>query len=160
MSQIVKKKNGAGWNKGISSNKATNEQIEQRTELVVKFLLGNPAATDFEIHKKFKKKFGLHWTTINQYAIRARKVIRRHAKMSLDEAKGLGVSVLIDTIKKPNSPAIRLKAENALRSIYGYAAPIQTRIGNPDGSPLPATVVVAPTVIFEVVEKKKEIGNE
>lgn len=95
MSQTyTKKQNGGGWNKGKKGKKATNELIEQRTEQVVKFLLGHPAATDFEIHKKFRKKFALHWRTVNEYAIRARKVLKQHFQMTKDEARGLGVSIL------------------------------------------------------------------
>lgn len=154
VSEQLKKKNGGGWNKGKKGKKATNEEIEHRTEQVVKFLLGHPAATDFEIHKQFRKRFGLHWTTVNVYAIRARKFIRQHSQMTKDEARGLGVSVLLDTMAKPNPPAVRLKAETALRAIFGYGEPTQHRVGNPDGSPLPSAVV-APHVTFVMAEKKR-----
>jgi hypothetical protein len=153
VSEQRKKKNGGGWNKGKKGKKATNEVIEQRVDQMAKYLREHPLASRFDLHKKFCRKFGLVWQTVDVYADRARRLLRRESNMTPDQARGLGVGVLHNLLNDRN-PAIRIKAEQSLRDIFGYSAPTQHRIGSPDGSPLPSTVV-APTVIFEVVNKKQ-----
>ena len=157
VSEQPKKKNGGGWNKGKKGKKATNEVIEQRVDLIADYLRENPLSTRGKIHKRFCGKFKLHWVTVDRYVIRARNILRKQANVKLEDGRVMGLGVLYNLLNDKNH-GIRVKAETRMADILGYNAPTQTRIGSPDGSPLPATII-NPTIQFIVGEPKKAMED-
>lgn len=104
------------------SKKSTQMQIEERIQEVADYLLANPLASDFDLHKVFCPKYDVGWPQINRYRLRAKKLNEKRLNLSRDEMATLGKSVLLDLLKNP-SALIRIKAEAALRDIAGYGAP-------------------------------------
>ena len=132
----------------------TREAQEKRVDLIVKYLRGNPIASRFDLHKKFCKKFNLSWRQVEELSSRARLRIKKESKITTEEAKAIGLGIVSKWLSDVN-PIVALKAERAFASIHGYEAPAQTRIGSPDGSPLPQTVV-APIVNFILPKKSSK----
>ena len=112
---------------------------------IAKHIRAHPISSRFDLHKRFCKKFDLNWRWVDELSSRARNQLRKESNINQEEAKSIGLG-------DPN-PIVSLKAERAFCAIHGYDSPTQTRVGSPDGSPLPSPVI-APTVIFEVGNKQ------
>ena len=125
----------------VPFKKCTAQVMEQRVEEVAAYIRRNPLASRFALHKEFCPKFKVNWDVIdNSYVKRARALLAKMSNMSAVDARALGLSVVLELMDSPDQK-IRLQAEKSFREIHGYAAPTQQRIGNPDGSPMAATVV-------------------
>ena len=139
----------------IPYRKPTAEVVEQRVEALAAYIRANPLANRFELHRKFCKKFGVAWDSIDKmYTPRARKLITKQASVSKEEAREVGLGVVTRLLNDPDKK-IRLMAEKAYREIVGYAAPAQHRIGGPDGQPLPAPTSSATTVVFNIPHNQR-----
>ena len=134
--------------------KTTNRELQEaRVDLIAKYLREHPIASRFDINRKFCKKFNLTWQWVQELTSRARKQLEKEARISPEKCRQMGVNTLTKLIDS-KSEMIRIKAERSLAAIMGYDMPTQTRIGNPDGSPLPATII-APIVNFVLPAKKE-----
>jgi len=115
--------------------KATQEEIERRVEYCAKLMVPG-LKTKTEIHDAMRRKYGLHWVTVDQlYIIRAEKWLRERAEITAARAKRTGVNVLLD-IMRTGTNGERLRAERALAEIYGYNAPRRHEVTGADGKPL------------------------
>lgn len=92
--------------------------------------------TRSEIHSAFRKRWAwVHWKTIDNYIVRAREQLRRQASMSKDDAKQIGLGVILGVMKE-GKPIERIRAEERLAAIMGYDAPKRTEVSGPGGLPI------------------------
>jgi hypothetical protein len=126
--------------------KATNAEVQRRTEWLALKLAIQPTLKEGEIKAMMRAEYGLQWQRSLQYITRAKALIKDHANVSREQAKQIAVTALLDMIQNETgvqrTAAIRLWID-----VFGLDAPRQMRVGDPDGKPLVPTVV-APKVQF------------
>ncbi len=116
--------------------KATRIEVEERVELIAAYMRVNPLCTKWDIHRKFVKKFNIHYAHLDQvYVPRAREILVKQAKITKDQAKEVGVNLIL-TLLSHHEPKVRLAAEKRLAEIYGYNAPTRIESSGPDGGPI------------------------
>jgi hypothetical protein len=114
--------------------KATAEEVQERIEFTADLILKEKPRC--EIHRILKRKWGLHWTTIDSmYVLRARKWLMERCNITVAQAKSKGLNVLIDVLRTGNNSE-RLKAERRLAEVFGYDAPRKMEVTGRDGEPL------------------------
>jgi hypothetical protein len=127
--------------------KATRIEIEQRIEWLADFIAERPLVSRTEIHRVMRERYNvLYLNTDLIYVKRAREQLSKRVNMTKQEAKELGVNLLV-RLAKSGKDQIKLAAEKRIGEIYGYNAPTHLRVGDPSGKPM-APMVVAPTVQF------------
>lgn len=127
--------------------KATRVEVEQRVEWLAEYLADKPLASRTEIHRVMRERYDINWWVTDLiYLNRAREILSKRANMTKQEAKELGVNLLIK-LAKSGRDQIKVAAEKRLGEIYGYNAPTHVRVGDPNGKPM-APTVIAPTVQF------------
>ena len=133
--------------------KPTNQQIEERTQIMMQYLIENRGAHKSVLHKAFGEIYGWHWRTTDRYVVRAQNAIRKKLEKPKQDYVTEAIAFYERQIADPEIPALlKQKAQEALRNLLGLDAPKQHRIADPDGKPL-APTVVAPVVQFVMPEK-------
>ena len=132
-------------------HKSTLEQQERITEFVADMLIG--LAKPHEIKDAVRKEFNRQHRTAVAYIARAKKLLRKQAEMMPQDAKGIGVHVLLGVMRS-GKPSERVAAERRFSEIYGYNAPTRSEITGPDGAPL--TTVVAPQVSVMILDNGRD----
>lgn len=132
--------------------KATNAEVQRRTEWLALKLAIQPTLKEGEIKAMMRAEYGLQWQRSLQYITRAKALIKDHANISHEQAKRIGVIALLDMIQNETG-AQRTSAIRLWIDVFGLDAPKQMRVGDPDGQPL-TPPVVAPTVIFALPERR------
>lgn len=111
--------------------KATQRQQAEIIEFVATLIVLQK--TKHEIHREVDKRFRKTWSTTDQlYIPRAHKLLRERAAMSRDDARSLGVGVLLDVVRTGTNRE-RLGAVDQLAKIYGINAPTRTEVSGPGG---------------------------
>jgi len=126
--------------------------IERVAQLIVR------RATRTEIHEAVREEFGIQYLQCDlTYVKRAQEMLRKQANMTADQARHLGVNILLDVVRGPSKPSDRISAESRLADIFGYNAPRRTELAGPGGTDLPAMVVqVVGTV---AVQERKQLAQ-
>src|SRR5579872_7184042 len=115
--------------------KAPAAEIELRIEWLAKEMVLNPALTRYGIHEKMCPRYNLDWRTVDViYINRARKLLKDRARMTTEEARRIGVNLLIDIICN-GTPREKLAAEHRLAEVFGYNQPRQSVVSGPAGGP-------------------------
>lgn len=114
--------------------KATLEEQAEIIDFVAKLLVRQ--ASKFEIHKAVETKFGKSWQQTDVvYLTRAREQVRKAASITKDQAREIGLGVLLDVVKTEKGN-VRVNAERRLSEIFGYNAPTRTELTGADGGPI------------------------
>jgi hypothetical protein len=114
--------------------KASQKEIQERIEYVADLLVKEK--TRCEIHRICKRKWDLHWVTIDSmYIIRAKRWLVERCSITAAQAKSKGLNVLVDVLRTGNNSE-RLKAERRLAEVFGYDAPRRMEVTGKDGEPL------------------------
>lgn len=117
----------------VPFRKGTDKQIEERTEYIA-VLLRN-GTTKMEIHRKMKRRYSLHWRTIDDYIARGKKWLMARTSLTTEQAKSKGLDRLLRIVETGNnSEAIR--AETRIAEIFGYNAPRRTELTGAGGGPI------------------------
>jgi len=144
--------------------KSTLEQQAKIVERVAQLIVRR--ATRTEIHDAVRQEFGIQYLQCDlTYVKRANEMLRKQASMTLDQAKKVGVNVLLDVLRD-GKPSERIAAESRLADIFGYNAPRRTELTGADGADLPGMVVqvvgavnVEPKALPGVRVKQLEAGG-
>lgn len=116
-------------------HKATRQVQDEIIDFVAKLLTRQ--ASRYEIHKAVEAKFDLGWDqTDRTYIPRAKEQIRKATSISKDQAREIGLGVLLDVVKTEKGN-VRVNAERRLSEIFGYNAPTRTELSGPDGGLIP-----------------------
>lgn len=113
--------------------KPTNEELEIRVDVVADLIC--KLRSKAEIREECFKRWAVHWRTADRYMVRANEELKKRTRMSRDEARDIGVAVLIEKLRH-GSDLIALRAEERLAAIFGYNAPKQLEVTGKDGQPL------------------------
>ena len=144
--------NGVRPGQGRPFCKATNAEVQRRTEWLALKLAIQPTLKEGEIRAMMRAEYGLQWQQSLEYITRAKALLQDRANISLEQAKRIGVNALLDMIQNETG-AQRTAAIRLWIDVFGFDAPKQMRVGDPDDKPI-TPPVVAPTVIFALPEKK------
>lgn len=140
--------------------KCTEQERDRRVELVAQLLAARK--TRHEIYALMQRRFKLHWRTVDDvYIVRARRLLREQSGMTAQQAKEVGVAVILDVLRDA-SPAVRLKAEQRLAEVYGYDSPRRHELSGPEGGPVEtADVPLSPERLRELADmaERGEIGE-
>lgn len=124
--------------------KPTAREHAERVDFVGQCL--GKLLTRTQIHRACEEKWGVHWRSADRYMVRAKELLRERCRMPKDEARELGLTVILDCLKSPNA-SIRLRAEERLAMITGYEPPRRSEITGADGGPV---AVAEKVVILEL----------
>lgn len=102
--------------------KCTAQQMEERVEFVAD-RLANQWRTG-QIKKAVKLKFDIEFRQCAEYITRAKKLLQKQSLMTKEDARNIGINVLLGVIRNGNSHE-KISAERSLREIFGYSAPIK-----------------------------------
>ncbi len=116
-------------------------------------------ASRYEIHKAVESQFGKSWDqTDRSYVTRAKEQIRKATNITKDQAREIGLGVLLDVVKTEKGN-VRVNAERRLSEIFGYNSPTQHRIGDPSGQPI-SPAVIAPIVNFIIPDNGRKASHD
>jgi hypothetical protein len=105
-------------------HKPTNHEAEERIEFVAGLIVQQKRR--MEIHRGVIKRWGVHWRTADRYLVHARRYLQKQAQMTSNEAKAVGVNVLLSVFRE-GKPGERVAAERRWSEIFGYSAPTTIR---------------------------------
>lgn len=82
--------------------------------------------------------------------------------MPKDEARELGLTVILDCLKSTNA-GVRIRAEQRLAEITGYNAPTRTELSGPNGAPIQTaerfTVVELPALEGDHLTERRVVAQ-
>lgn len=114
--------------------KANLQEQAEIIDFVAKLLVRQ--ASKYEIHKAVEAKFNKSWKQTDAiYLGRARAQIRKATSITKDQAREIGLGVLLDVVKTEKGN-VRVNAERRLSEIFGYNAPTRTELTGADGGPI------------------------
>lgn len=120
--------------------KPTRAESDARTEWIALKIAIQPNLTDGELKALVKERFNIAWNAALDYIGRAKKLLADRANINKQQAQKIGVNALLDIIQN-GSGSERNAAIRLWTDIFGNEAPKESRIGNPDGSPIEGGVV-------------------
>ena len=117
--------------------KCTAEQKEERVEFVSQMLARQFRPS--EIKKAVRLKYNIAFRECARYMACARLLLAKQSQMSKEDAKSIGVNVLLDVLRT-GTPHDRISAVRTLAEIFGYNAP--TKIEHSSDPTAPFTCIV------------------
>jgi hypothetical protein len=117
--------------------KCTAEQKEERVEFVASMITRRFFTS--EIKKAVRLKFNIEFRQCAEYIACAKKLLAKQSQMSKEDAKSIGVNVLLDVLRT-GTPHDRISAVRTLADIFGYNAP--TKIEHSSDPTAPFTCIV------------------
>lgn len=132
--------------------KPSVREYNERVEFVGKCL--SKLLTKTEIHRACEEKYGVDARTADRYLSRAKVLLHERCNMPKEEARELGLTVILDCLKSPKE-LIRLRAEERLAMIAGYESPRNYELTGKGGGPLELLQV---KVDMDAVRKRIEAG--
>jgi len=133
--------------------KATNAQVQERTEWLALKIAIQPTLKDGEICRMMRDRYGIKYRQTAEYVARAKRLLHDRSNLTKEQAKQVGVNALLDQIQNEKGSA-RTAALRLWTDIFGFAAPTRLNVGDPNNKPL-APAVVAPVVQFIIPDNRR-----
>ena len=131
----------------------TRAEHDERVEFVAELLVRQQKR--MQIHRAVQAKWPVHWRSVDRYLVHAKEMLRKQAQMSKDDAKNIGVNVLIGVFREGKASE-RVAAVRVWSEIWGYNAPVKHEVSGADGQPLQPLVLC---VTADDMPKPKQIAQ-
>jgi hypothetical protein len=133
--------------------RSTLQEQQQRVEKA-KHLLSH-GASRFQIHRVFTDKYKVVWQTAERYMRQARLELLAEEGKSRSEVRAEAIafykSIIID---RHSTRMEQMKARQRLDDIFGIDAPLQHRVGDPNGNAI--IPMIAPVVNLIIPNNQRD----